>query len=181
MALANKGLVEARPRHRPIVRKLSYDTALDTVGDVVMRLLNNPDGVRNLFDTRILVEAALVRQAATEATKDDISALKHALEANLDTIEDSKRFYQTDMAFHQVLYQISRNPVLPAIHSAYTTWLAPHWLQMPRLPDRNRVNYRAHNAIYQAILMRDPDAAEATLKTHLADAWQQVRKTFDET
>ncbi|WP_240484657.1 FCD domain-containing protein, partial [Pseudoponticoccus marisrubri] len=62
-----------------------------------------------------------------------------------------------------MLYDIPSNPVLPAIHRAYTTWLAPQWSRMPRLPDRNRANYEAHAAIFEAILMRDPDAAETCL------------------
>ncbi len=180
LALANKGLVEARPRYRPVVREASYDAALETIEEVLRRLLNNPDGVRNLFDTRVMIEAALVRQAATQADKDDIAALKLALEANAAAVIDSELFYQTDMGFHRVLYQIPGNPVLPTIHKAYTTWLAPYWLRMPRSPDRNRENHRAHKAIYDAILMRDPDAAEAALRAHLADAWKQVRKTFKE-
>ena len=178
LALANRGLVEARPRYRPVVRKPTYDTAFETVDNVVARLLSQPDGVKNLFDTRIMIEAALVRQAATEAGKDDIAALKQALEANEAAIEDSELFYRTDIAFHSVLYQIPQNPVLPAVHKAYTTWLALHWSQMPRLPERNRANFKAHKAIYEAILMRDADAAEAALRAHLANAWTQVRETF---
>jgi DNA-binding FadR family transcriptional regulator len=177
-ALANRGLVDARPRHRPVVRKPGFEAALETLESVVRQLLSQPDGVRNLFETRIMIEASLVRQAATDATREDIAALKAALAANEASIDDSEAFYLTDMAFHQALFQIPRNPVLPAIHKAYTTWLKPHWSEMPRLPERNRENHRAHTQIFEAILMRDPDAAEAALRTHLDDAWNQVRMTF---
>lgn len=176
--LSSRGLIEALPRHRPVVRKPGFDAAIDAVGSIVSHLLGEPGGVKNLFDTRIMVEAALVRQAAQQATKDDIAALKTALEANGAAILDSEEFYRTDNAFHGVLYQIPQNPVLPAIHRAYTTWLAPQWSRMPRLPERNRTNLGAHRAIYDAILMRDPDAAEARLRDHLATAWAQVRETF---
>lgn len=176
--LSSRGLIEALPRHRPVVRKPGFDAAIDAVGSIVSHLLGEPGGVKNLFDTRIMVEAALVRQAAKEASKDDIAALTAALEANSASILDSEEFYRTDNAFHGVLYQIPQNPVLPAIHRAYTTWLAPQWSQMPRLPERNRANLDAHKAIYDAILMRDPDAAEARLRDHLATAWAQVRETF---
>ena len=178
LALANKGLVDARPRHRPIVRKPTFETAFETVGNVVGRLLNQQDGVKNLFDTRIMIEAALVRQAALQAGKNDITTLKTALHANGACIDDSDAFYQTDMAFHRALYLVPKNPVLPAIHAAYTTWLAPHWSKMPRAPERNRQNHRAHTAIFDAILMRDPDAAEECLRSHLLDAWRQVHATF---
>lgn len=179
-ALSKQGVLEARPRHRPIVRKPGYDAAISAMESVVSHLLNNSGGVKNLFDTRILVESGLVRQAAQQATKDDIAALKSALEANEAAIEDSEEFYRTDRAFHALLYEIPHNPVLPALHKAYVTWLAPQWSQMPRLPERNRANYEAHVEIFDGILMRDPDAAEAALRRHLEEAWTQVCETFGE-
>ncbi|WP_299637577.1 FCD domain-containing protein [uncultured Ruegeria sp.] len=180
VALSNKGLIEARPRHRPLVRKPGYDSAFSAIESIVTHLLHQPGGVRNLFDTRILLEAALVREAAKTADKHDISALKQALEANEASIDNSEMFYETDIGFHRILYEIPRNPVLPAVNRAYTTWLAPHWMQMPRLPDRNQKNFKAHKEIFDAVLMRDPDAAEDALKRHLENAWDQVRQTFGE-
>lgn len=176
--LASKGMIAAKPRHRPVIRKPSYDMAIDAISGIVTHLLNQPGGVHNLFDTRIMLEASLVRDAALKADKDDIRVLREALQANQDAINDSQQFYATDVAFHAVLYAISGNPVLPAIHKAYTNWLAGHWKQMPRMPDRNSLNYAAHEAIFNAILSRDPDEAEAALRKHLAIAWEHVKKTF---
>lgn len=178
--LAGRGVVEARPRHRPVVRAPGFDTAVDLLGGVVGQLLVRPGGVRNLFDTRILIEAALAREAALSARRDDIAALKAALQANGAAVADSELFYRTDTAFHAVLYAIPGNPVLTAIHRAYGLWLQPHWSRMPRLLDRNRENHLAHTRIYEAILARDPDAAELALRQHLADAWTQVEATFEE-
>ncbi|SFR52608.1 DNA-binding transcriptional regulator, FadR family [Yoonia tamlensis] len=177
-ALSSQGLVEAKPRHRPVARKPGFDAAMDATGSIVGNLLLQPGGVWNLFDTRILVEASLVRSAAEKANKHDIAALETALLANKAAIHDSDLFYQTDMQFHRIFYNISGNPVWPAVHRAYVTWLAPQWGQMPRLPERNKANFAAHAAIMDAILMRDPDAAEAALKSHLMQAWDQVRLTF---
>ena len=179
--LSSRGLVDARPRHRPTVRQPGFDAAVDAVEGVVGRLLADAGGVKNLFDTRIMIEAALVRHAALEARKDDILALRAALDENAAAIPDSTRFYQTDVAFHAVLYRLPGNPVLVAVHKAYTTWLEPHWAQMPRSPDQNRANHAAHEAILDAILLRDPDGAEAALRSHLAAAWDQVRTTFGDT
>ena len=83
------------------------------------------------------------------------------------------------MAFHGVLYQIPRNPVFPAIR-ALVAWLAKHWERMPRSPERNRINYLRHRDIYEAIVARDPDGAEAAMRAHLNVAWEFVRGTFDE-
>lgn len=177
--LAAKGLVEARPRFRPVVRRPGYDAALSVMGSIVSQLMGEIGTVKNLYDTRVFLEAALVRHAALHARKDDIAALEAALEANEVAILDSARFYATDMAFHAALYEIPRNPVMPAIHRAFTSWLRPHWERMPRAPERNRVNYLSHREIYRCIVERDPDGAERALNGHLAAAWEYVRGTFD--
>lgn len=176
--LSSRGLVDAKPRFRPVVRKAGFEAAFEAAGSVVANLLQQPSGVKNLFDTRILIEVGLVREAAKSANAADILALKTALAANAAAVDDSDLFYQTDKQFHEALYHIPRNPILPAIHHAYVAWLAPQWSRMPRLPERNRANLLAHTAIFEAILMRNPDAAEAALRAHLASAWEQVRLTF---
>ena len=178
--LSSRGLLDSRPRHRPVVRSPGLDTALDAVGGIVRQLLAQPGGVRNLFETRTMVEVYLAREAAVRGTKEDLKALRAALERNRAAIEDSELFYATDVAFHEVLYRVPGNPVLLAVQKAYTEWLGPQWSAMQRLPERNRENYHHHRAIYEAILMRDPDQAEDALRKHLAGAWQQVRATFNE-
>jgi len=178
-ALANRGLIRAQPGFRPVVVEPGYDTAVDVVGSVVARLLGQGDGIRNLFDVRIMMEASLVRSAALEAGAADIRKLEAALAANGAAIGNSILFHETDVAFHGVLYEIPGNPLLPAIHKAYTDWLSVHWRQMPRRPKRNRSNHGHHERIFQAILRRDADRAEAALREHLEFAWKQVGPTLE--
>ena len=178
LALSNRGLVEARPRFRPVVRTPGYDAAIQAVSSVASRLLSVPGGVRNLFDLRIMMEAALVREAALHANRDHIRRLQDALDDNANAIDNSQRFFETDIAFHAVLYDIPDNPVLPSIHKAYTDWLTVHWAKMPRHTERNQLNYASHKRIFEMILLRDPDKAETALRDHLDDAWRQVRETF---
>ncbi len=177
--LASRGLVESRPRYRPVVRRPGFDAALAAASGVVGHLLADGGGVRSLYDTRIFIETGLVRHAARHARKPDIEALRRALDANEAAIPDSAEFYATDVAFHAVLYDIPQNPVLPAVHRAFTAWLAPHWTKMPRSPERNRVNHLRHADIERAIRERDADAAEAALTAHLNAAWEYVRGTFE--
>jgi|TARA_R110002072_G_scaffold84217_4_gene190882 DNA-binding FadR family transcriptional regulator len=177
--LSNRGLIESKPRFRPIVRKPDYETVLHATGNIVRHLLNERGGVKNLYDSRAFIERALVREAATSAGKQDIADLKAALADNRAAIPESRAFYQTDVAFHGVLYRIPKNPIFPAIHAGYTSWLAPQWERMLRAPERNQMNYRAHEAIFTAILERDPVAAEEAMRYHLKAAWEYVRGTFD--
>lgn len=177
--LSSRGLIETRPRFRPIVRKPDYATVLHACGNVVQHLLTDKTGIKNLYDSRVFIERALVREAALSARKDDIVSLREALEENRKAIPDSNEFYRTDVAFHGVLYRIPRNPIFPAMHEGYTSWLAPQWDRMLRSPERNEVNYLAHKSILDAIVERDPVAAEEALNNHLKAAWEFVRVTFD--
>lgn len=178
--LSSRGLVDNRPRFRPTVRKPGVSSFIDATHGFATHFLQQPNGVKSMYETRIFVERMLVRDAATHARKDDINALSNALKKNKACIDDAEVFYKTDMAFHKVLYDIPKNPIYPALFSAYQSWLALHWDKMNRSPDRNYVNYRGHESIVSAIVDRDPDTAEAALKTHLNSAWEYLRVVVDD-
>ena len=154
--------------------------ALNSLGGMIQHLLNEKEGIKNLYDSRIFFESALVRHAAAHAHREDIEELRDALEQNRAAIDDSGAFYVTDVTFHGVLYRAPRNPVYPALHKAYVGWLSSHWKEMKRGPEINQLNYAGHKAIFDAIVSRDPDAAERTLQRHLQVAWEYVRSTFPE-
>lgn len=44
LALATKGLIDAKPRHRPVVRAPSYDVAFDALGSIAAVSWPNPKG-----------------------------------------------------------------------------------------------------------------------------------------
>lgn len=178
-ALSSRGLIENRPRFRPVVRKPDFAAAVGAMSGVMDHLLSGGTGVKNLYDSRIFVERALAREAAVSARKGDIESLRDTLRENETAIEDFDRFYTTDAAFHRILYTIPQNPVFPAVHQAYMTWLEPYWDKMLRSRERNLINYQSHKAIFAAILERDPDAADEALRNHLNAAWEYVRVTFD--
>ncbi len=173
--LAARGLLVTRPGHRPVVRGRDYEAAVDTLGRLVAHLVEDEAGVRNLFETRVFLEAALVRHAALQARREDIAALEAALAANGAAIGDPERFYATDAAFHALLYRVPRNPIYLEVHRAYVEWLQQHWRLMPRGAEFDRVNHAAHAEILAAIVARDADGAEAALRRHLATAWEFLR------
>jgi DNA-binding FadR family transcriptional regulator len=172
LILSGRGLVESKPRFRPVVRKPGYQSALEAMSGVVKLLLVDEKGQKNLFDSRVLVERTLVRDAALRATHKDIQNLRKALEANYNAIGDSTEFYRTDIEFHRALYCVGDNPIFSAVHEAYTSWLKPHWISTPHSSARNEANYNAHETIMDAILNRNPDAADTALEAHLNASWE---------
>lgn len=177
--LSSRGLLKTRPGFRPIVSKPDYDSALGTMGQVVSNLIaNDEQGVWNLFETRMFLEAALARSAAASARREDIQRLEAALIRNREAIGKRGEFELTDVAFHNALYEIPRNPIYPVVHRAYVAWLYERWRQIEANDELDRMNYAGHEAIFRAIVDRDPDAAELALRRHLTAAWEYVRVTF---
>jgi DNA-binding FadR family transcriptional regulator len=179
-SLASRGLVVTRLGHRPVVRRPDFEMAIDRLSDLVGHLTADRAGVHNLFNSRIFLEAALARTAAQHARRDDIEQLRAALEANRAAIGDAKRFDDTDVAFHAILYRIPGNPIFPAVHKAYVAWLVEHWRWMKRGASIDQMNFAGHQAILDAIQARDADAAEDAMRRHLVAAWEFVRSTFSE-
>lgn len=177
--LSSRGLLKTRPGFRPIVSKPDYESALGSMGQMVTNLIaNDEQGVWNLFETRMFLEAALARLAASSARREDIQRLEAALARNREAVGKRGEFELTDIAFHHVLYEIPRNPIYPAVHRAYVAWLYDRWRQIEVTEEIDRMNYAGHEAIFRAIVDRDPEAAEQAVRRHLTAAWEYVRATF---
>lgn len=176
--LAGRRLLRTRRRCRPVVQKPDDEMALNAMGNLIGQLMGELNGIRNLFDSRVFIESALARYAASHGRRDTIEELGQALARNRAAIADSDAFYMTDVAFHGILYRAPGNPVYPALHKAYVRWLSSHWKDMDRGPEINRMMYAGHKALYDGIVARDPDAAEQALQRHLHVAWEYLGSTF---
>ena len=179
IALASQGLLKTRSGYRPLVSKPDYDSALESMDQLIAHLIAEERGVKNLFDSRVFFEAALARWAALNARKEDIEDLKKKLLCNCESIGVRTVFEATDVAFHDVLYAIPHNPVYPAIHRAYVDWLRKPWSCIESTEEIDLMMYGGHEAISNAIIARDPDLAEEALRRHLNTAWEFVRSNFD--
>ena len=53
IALANQGLLKTRSGYRPVVSKPDYDSALESMDQLMAHLIAEEGGVKNLFDSRV--------------------------------------------------------------------------------------------------------------------------------
>lgn len=181
--LRRKGLLETRAGAAARVSRPDADTLIDDVSGAARHMLSQPDGVRHLQNARTLFEIGLARDAAKNASAEDLRALKAALDAN-GAAEDQPTFVRTDLTFHYTLAMISHNPVFTSIHHALMAWLAQQRSISARAGATRSEIYGQHKAIYEAIAARDPIAAEAAMETHLATVaryyWQGVNPDEEE-
>jgi len=176
LALQNKGLITTENGRRAKVRLPSVDNVMSTLDGIVALMIKRADSLKNLFDLRIFVEAAMARHAAKEIDAARLEQLKEALEENKRSIGDRERFMRTDIAFHRILFQTADNPVFDAVHGALVNWIMERWRKIKRTNATETAAYQGHLQIYKAVSQRDPDAAEKAMRKHLETSWKTWAK-----
>lgn len=172
LSLQNKGLIITENGRRATVSRPSVDNVLTTLDSVVGVIISNAESFKNLFDARVFIEAAMARNAAKEIDAKFLAELKAALEANKRAIGNRELFMQTDVQFHRVLFLVGNNPVFKAVHETLVKWLMDRWRSIARDNSTETLAYEGHLQVYKAICRRDPDAAEAAMRKHLATSWK---------
>ena len=165
--LQRMGLVEIRPGARAQVAVPSVRGVMHSVAGSARYLLSASEGIKHFQDARILFETGLVRDAARLASDADIARLKTALDNNRESIGDTRRFEQSDVAFHFAIATVPNNPIYTTLHSAIIEWLVDQRHVTLSYPGQNKLAYQAHAAIFEAIADRDPDDAAAEMRIHL--------------
>ena len=89
-------------------------------------------------------------------------------------------FIKTDVAFHYVFAEIIRNPTFIALHDAMSTWLLQQRQIALQEPGEDKKGYEAHARIYEAVMARDPDAAEAAMRNHLEWGWVAFWRRYED-
>ena len=172
--LQRAGLVDLRAGSRARVAVPSAEVVMTSLASSARYLLSDDSGIRHFQEARALFETGLVRDAARNATPNDIRFLRGALEANFNSIGDIRRFEDSDVAFHYAIATIPKNPIYVAMHRAIIDWLVDQRRVTLSYPGQNRVAYDAHVAIFEAIAARDPELADQRMRSHLA----QVAKLY---
>ena len=177
--LQRMGLLEMRPGARAQVAIPSVQAVMHSVAGSARYLLSASEGIKHFQEARILFETGLVRDAAQMASDADIARVKAALDDNREAIGDIRRFEQSDVAFHFAIATVPKNPIYTTLHSAIVEWLVDQRHVTLSYPGQNKLAYKAHAAIYEAIADRDPDAAAKEMREHLeqvSDLYWKVRE-----
>jgi GntR family transcriptional regulator, galactonate operon transcriptional repressor len=162
--LSAKGMIGARQKHGTFVRPRSAWNMLDAD---VMRWRIAAAGDPGLFDqlaeVRAVVEPAAARMAAQRATGTDLAELTDAVRRMADAGQDVDVAVAADLAFHRRLLVATHNDFLAQIARIIAIGLAA----------RDRVVHEAdpandpvpsHRAVRDAVVARDPDAAEHAMR-----------------
>jgi GntR family transcriptional repressor for pyruvate dehydrogenase complex len=130
-------------------------------------------GLRDIVDIRKALEIWAVRKAAEAPTADLLKELKHCLrlmKANVALRSDEQfaRFSQADQKFHEVIAEMTGNPVYVHLFHYFTALLSRSMSITRELMQEPFAehNLKVHENILAAVSAADPNAAERTMHAH---------------
>lgn len=129
------------------------------------------DGIsfHELMEARRIVEPELAARAAARATPEDLAeltAVHGAMEANK---QDSERFVEEDLLFHQTLFRISGNRVCSLMFTVVHQSVHKLMAMTAALVDPEHT-LTLHRRILNAVRRADPSEARQRMLEHLEDA-----------
>lgn len=122
--------------------------------------------LHDVDEARWVLEMQCVDLAARRRTEDDLEAIHRPIERALDASLSTEAWLQLDIVFHTAITKAAKNKILElAMTSVHLMRPATNTVFVDLL-DRDAV-WRQHEAIYQAIAERDPEAARNAFQSHV--------------
>ena len=177
--LQKSGLVEVSSGERARVSQPEVDALVEDLSSTVRYFFTRSDGVHHFREVRQLFEGALVRHAAKHATAEDIEDLRATLERCEAALGRPMEFYEAAESFHRRLAEVPGNPVFVVVEVAIAEWLKP--LRQQVGGTRDVIALEGHKRVFEAIVARDPDRAEAEMVAHLGERSETMTGTSDTT
>lgn len=144
---------------------------LDTAADVIA-----------LLELRISLESEAAGLAALARTENNLAAMNEALSAFAAAIQAASDAVPSDFQFHVEVARATGNRYFAELMSYLGTMIIPRTrLRTAGDAPEGRLAYlqrvhQEHERIYQAIQLRDPDAARAAMRTHLSNSRERLRR-----
>ena len=157
--LEQDGLLERAPNRGAWVRAIGEDEAVERI------------------EARAVLESLAARYAARNVTDADIAALRGIvgeMEARLAE-GDLLGLFEANTHLHSRLLQIANNQTVARLIERLHVQQIRSQFRILLVPGRPPRSVAEHRAIVEAVAARDPDAAEAAMRDHLAHMVQTLR------
>lgn len=167
VALAEELRISRQPL-REALRSLNAEGLVEIIpgrGAYVARF--DLKSILQLGDIRLALEGATARLAAERADEEDIGRLTAVLEEIAAELRAGDDRYPRHLDFHAVLARATGNPRLAQAVGDVDTKLQLARARSGNDPTRARQALGEHRVICDAVVRRDPDTAEAAMRTHI--------------
>jgi DNA-binding GntR family transcriptional regulator len=159
--LEHERLVELEPHRGARVRRVPLAEAVE------------------ILQARAALEGLVAREAATRVTPPQIDELR-AILAEMRRLLDAGDLIAASDAnalLHNRLRQIGGHAIANRLISELRSQLVRFEYRTILVPGRSERSLAEHTAIVDAVAARDPDAAEAAMRTHLSHVGDALRQS----
>jgi len=166
--LESEGVIETIPNKGPIVRKLTRDEAKD------------------LYLIRSVLEGLAARMFVANATREDIAALKRALDETAIAYRDGdpEIVLNAKNRFYDILFRGAGSETLSSmiatLHARIWRWRALGLGHPRRSRGRSKEAVKGLRDLLKAIERRDADEAEAIARLEVSNAAKEVMRILAE-
>jgi GntR family transcriptional repressor for pyruvate dehydrogenase complex len=166
-SLAVLGVVEIRHGVGTIVRRPDVSVLGDFFAFVTA---SHSDLIDDVMQARIAIECQAIRLACQRATLFDFEQLNLALQKIVETIDDTQSGGLADHAFHSALVTAGHSNTLVTLYQAMQELLIRSHRNrrglLTRIENGRSYLINHHREVFEALIARNPDQAEATLRQH---------------
>ncbi|MGR3931863.1 GntR family transcriptional regulator [Streptomyces sp. BRA346] len=159
IALASEGLVERIRNRGSRVRVVSVEEAVA------------------ITECRMVLEGLCAAEAAVAASEEELTELADLGTAMSKAVADGEpmTYSRLNHELHGRIGEISGQQVAVELLERLNAQLVRHRFQLALRPGRPQQSLSEHLAMIEAIRARDPQAAEAAVRTHLAGVIDALR------
>lgn len=141
--------------------------------------------VRDMYESRILLEPATAERAAGRVTNDDLTTLmayldsaEMAVEDDVDDSQAISRNVASDESFHEHIATMAGNRVIVEQLQRLNV-RARSYRSTYSWPEAASLTHKEHRAIYDAVAKHNGGAAHDAMLAHLSAASERMRRAFD--
>lgn len=155
---------------REAIKRLQVEGLVDVIphkGATVATVTE--EQMRDVFAVRVVVEGLAASLAAKLAEPQDVANLQALYKEMENLVASGDR--QAQMAknneFHNAIFRISRNSIIKSLGPSLVDSIERYRLRSMLMPTRPKEVLEEHRRILDAIVRRDPAAAERAIRDHI--------------
>lgn len=132
---------------------------------LLMQLRGAP--YRTIVEVRLALEPPTSRLAASRADPEMLEQLEASIVQMRDGLEDETTFLEANKDFHNIIAWGSDNPMLGYFNESLLGIMDGTAIGIDYPTRRRTAILKAHEEIFEAMRNRDPDEAEARMRSHI--------------
>jgi GntR family transcriptional repressor for pyruvate dehydrogenase complex len=128
------------------------------------------------LDARSMLEPNLAAAAAQNATEAELAAIINCMERAALSVHDPKLFLEADLELHQLITAAVHNQIIARFMSILSRLGLASRMRTVALKGVREQTLQDHQAIVEALLRRDPEAAASIMQKHI----KNISKSLNE-